>query len=86
MLGDDSPARRTVIQQLGTLNKTLVNGTQPWLIKLILQKLNTLSAQWRKATGNEIIVNAWKMSPQDVADLRTVAARGDKTWANAHVR
>ncbi len=80
-LGDDSPARRTVIQQLGTLNKTLVNGTQPWLIKLILQKLNTLSAEWRKTTGNEIIVNAWKMSPQDVADLRAVAARGEKTWA-----
>ncbi len=79
-LGDDSPARREVIRQLGTLNKAIVNGTQSWLVRCFYEKLNALTEDWRKETGCTIAPHAWKVPSISVAELRNAAAVYDCDW------
>ena len=80
-LYDGSLARTMVIHQLGTFSKTLVNGTQPWLIRLLMRKLEQIARPWCESTGNRFVMNAWRVSPQDVSDVRRAVSEAEETWA-----
>ncbi len=79
-LDDNSAARREVIRLLGTLNKAGVNGTQSWLVRCFYEKLNSLTEDWRKTTGNALTPHAWKVQSVSVAELRNRAAEYDIDW------
>ncbi len=79
-LDDNASARREVIRLLGTLNKAVVNGTQSWLVRCFYEKLNALTEDWRKTTGNTLAPHAFKVPPVSVAELRNSAAEYDVDW------
>ncbi len=63
-LDDSSQARTTVMLAMAATNRTRVNGTQAWLIRSFIRKLENMSAKWRQETGSTITFHSFRTSAQ----------------------
>ena len=63
-LPEGSPARRSVLETLGSMNKTKVNGTQAWLIKNIIAKTEEELKAFCQENHVRLIFNAFNI-PND---------------------
>lgn len=58
-LREFSQARQAIERELAATNRTRVNGTQAWLVKTFLKKLQKELTPWRKETGNSLNFRCW---------------------------
>lgn len=76
-LKDASEARNTVLRTLSALNRTKVNGTQSWLIRTFIEKLDRCSEEWRRETGCEFVFRSWNTSAEEASLLRRELGKAD---------
>ena len=70
-LPSSSPARQAVTETLANQNKARVNGTQMWLIRQLIEKLDKELESWTKRTGNCISFSVVPVSPEISMRLRS---------------
>lgn len=76
-LKDASEARNAVLRTLSALNRTKVNGTQSWLIRTFIEKLDRCSEDWRRKTGCEFVFRSWNTSAEEASLLRRELGKAD---------
>lgn len=72
-----SDARQTVQGMLGNLFKTRVNGTQAWLARSVIEKVESCLGDWCRERGNRLCFGVWSGQAEDVHALRTALGRAD---------
>jgi len=69
-LPSGSPAYQRVEWQLARQMSARVNGTQAWLTRAIMEKLDVLLMPWAKEHNNQIIYSAARISAEDASAIR----------------
>lgn len=72
-----SDARKLVEDSLMQSSKSMVNGTQSWFIRQIVEKLNQQLQDWLQKTGNELNYKTWKIDANDSIEFRSQLAQQD---------
>lgn len=69
-LPSSSQARQIVVESLANQSRARVNGTQMWLVRQLIEKLDKELASWCATTGNHISFCAFPVSPEVSMRLR----------------
>lgn len=69
-LPSSSQARQIVVESLANQSRARVNGTQMWLVRQLIEKLDKKLASWCATTGNHISFCAFPVSPEVSMRLR----------------
>ena len=72
-----SDARKLVEDSLMQSSKSMVNGTQSWFIRQVVEKLNQQLQGWSQKTCNKLNFKTWKIDANDSIEFRSQLAQQD---------
>lgn len=80
-LEDDSPAREQVIRKLGTQNMARVNGTQAYLVRKIIEHIESLSKKLADERSLHIQYEAARLQAERVHQIRSILGQARPDYA-----
>mgnify|MGYP001942264871 CR=1 FL=1 len=80
-LPSESAAYKKAEWRLASQMGARVNGTQAWLVRAILEQLDSLLQPWAKAQGNEISYSAARINAEEVSSIRARLGEFDSKFS-----
>jgi CRISPR system subtype II-B RNA-guided endonuclease Cas9/Csx12 len=82
----NSDARKIVIECLKNKRRALVNGTQAWFLRNVMEKLQVYLSDWKDQTGNQLMFRAWSCNVNVVHSLRDAVGKADPVLAKPDIQ